>query len=93
MTPDGPKDGETKNIGVGGALISCEYTLPLHERICVIFKVPNRAAIAVNTMVARLDVSREAEEKEGTHTDVALYYIELTDEELEFFYAIISKSK
>ena len=93
MTPDGPKDGETKNIGVGGALISCAYPLPLHERICVIFKIPNRAPISINTIVARSNVSSKVKQKEGTYPEVALYYIELTDQELEFFYSIISKSK
>jgi len=93
MTPDGPKDGETINIGVGGALISCEYPLPLHERICVIFKVPNRAPITINTIVARSNVASKAKKKESTYSEAALYYIELTDQELEFFYSIISKSK
>jgi hypothetical protein len=91
MTPDGPKEGETSNIGTGGALISCDYPLPLHKRVCVIFKVPNRSPIVVNTMVARSNISKTGEK--STVPEVAFYYLELTDEEIQFLHAAVAESE
>lgn len=90
MTPDGPKSGQTKNIGVGGALLACKYPLPLHERVCVIFEVPGREPVVINTMVARSNVSRRA--RENTRSEVALYYIDLSDQELHLLQTEVSKA-
>ncbi len=89
MTSEGAKEGETKNIGAGGALISCQYPLPLHEKICVILKIPNRDPVVVNTMVVRSNISWKY--KQRTLPDLALYFLELTKDELQLLYAEISR--
>ena len=89
MTAQGPKGGETKNIGAGGALISCQYPLPLHEKICIILNIPNRDPVVINTMVVRSNISWKY--KERTLPDLALYFIELTKDELQLLYAEVSK--
>ena len=89
MTSDGPREGETKNIGAGGALISCMYPLPLHEKVCVILKIPNRDPVVINTMVVRSNISQKY--KQSTRPNLALYFIELTKQELQLLYSEISK--
>jgi hypothetical protein len=89
MTSDGPTEGETRNIGAGGALISCKYPLPLHEKICVVFKIPNREPVVINTMVVRSNISQKY--KQGTLPDLALYFVGLTKDELHLLRSEVSK--
>ena len=89
MTSDGPRDGETKNIGAGGALIECEHPLPLHEKVCVILKIPDRDPVVVNTMVVRSNISQKY--KQSTLPHLALYFMELTKGELQLLYSEVSK--
>ena len=89
MTPYGLVDGGTKNIGVGGALISCEYPLPLHAWFCVIFKVSDHTDLAINTIVARSNITGGF--KRGTLSEAALYYTELTSTERQFLRAKVSQ--
>ena len=89
MTPDGPKRGETKNISLGGALISCGHPLPLHERVCVVFQISEGRELVVNTIIARVNASDGA--KDTTDHDVALYYVDLTSEEFELLEAEVAK--
>ena len=89
MTSDGPKDGETRNIGAGGALISCKHPLPLHEKVCAILKIPSGDPVIINTMVIRSNISGKY--KQSTLPDLALYFLELTSKELQLLYSEISK--
>ena len=89
MTSAGPKAGKTKNIGAGGALIACEYPLSLHEKVCVILRIPDRDPVVINTMVVRSNISQQY--KQNTRPDLALYFIELTKEELQLLYSEVAR--
>ncbi|MBW1979768.1 MAG: PilZ domain-containing protein [Deltaproteobacteria bacterium] len=91
LTPEGPKHGETKNISVGGALVTCAYPLALHDRFCVIFRIPNHPPISVNTVVARTNYAGERTRME-VQGDVALYYTGLSDNERQILHAKVSQS-
>ncbi|MBW1980911.1 MAG: hypothetical protein JRJ12_06790 [Deltaproteobacteria bacterium] len=88
MTPQGPKRGVTKNIGPKGAFIATEYPLSLHDKICVVIKTPRRPALVVNTIVVRSEI--EKTRKERSSSGAAVYFLELTEEELRFLYAEIA---
>jgi hypothetical protein len=89
MTSDGPRDGETKNIGAGGALIACRHPLALHEKVCAILKIPDHDPVVVNTMVVRSNISQKY--KQSTLPDLALYFMELTKGEFQLLYSEVSK--
>ena len=91
ITRDGRVQGETKNIGIGGGLISCDHPLSLHEKICIILKVPNHEPVAVNTIVVRSNVSHKYKSK--TFPDVALYYVDLSEQQQQLLSAQVSNSK
>lgn len=91
ITRDGHVQGETKNIGIGGGLISCDHPLSLHEKICIILKVPNHEPVALNTIVARSNVSHKYKRK--TSPDVALYYVDLTEQQQQLLSTELSNSK
>ena len=91
ITRDGLVQGETKNIGIGGGLISCDHPLSLHEKICIILQVPNHEPVAVNTIVVRSNVTRQYKQK--TLPDVALYYVDLTEQQQQVLSREFSNSK
>ena len=60
MTSHGPMHGETRNIGLRGALISCEYPLPLHGNVCVVIDIPKATRLVINAIVARSPIAAKA---------------------------------